>query len=125
MERAPYAQDERGGGTLWDTGDVQPAPFARDEPGVWELWETGDVQPAPFAQDDGEGRIVGGVGVQELVEGDRSFLDRPERVSQLPAIRASFFARFQPLICLSLARASCLVGNSRVKIRMTGRRVWV
>ena len=70
-----------------------------------------DVQPAPFAQDErggGDGRGKGcrgrrrlsGIRGQDLLEGERWFLDQCAKLSQLPAMRASFFARVQPLICL-------------------------
>ena len=44
------------------------------------------------------------------------------KLAQSPEISASFLARDQPLICCSLAIASCRAGISSAKTRRTGRR---
>jgi hypothetical protein len=42
---------------------------------------------------------------------------------QSPRIKATFFARLQPLIWRSADRASYLLGNSSLQTSVTGRRV--
>ena len=58
----------------------------------------------------------------ELVEGPFFDFARSLIASKSPRIRAIFFARLEPLIRRSIARASRLVGNSADQTKVAGMR---